>query len=158
MKSDRVILQLMQTPGIGAKTLARLLTRLAAEGRLAQELLDMSHDDLSRHYGLKADMVAAFGAAREDASRLADQLEEHEVEILLVTMPQYPLELKKTLKDSAPPILFATGNINILQQNGVGISGARDASETGLKIASDCAQNLDSAASTSSVATRMEWT
>lgn len=142
MTSDRAILQLMQTPGVGGKTLARVLARLDTEGRQAEALLEIGRKELVSHYGLKADSAAAFGSESEAAMRLADRLEEGGIRLLTVTMPDYPPELKRVLKESAPPVLFMWGNISILQRQAAGICGSRDASHLGLKIAGDCAQML----------------
>ena len=45
----------------------------------------------------------------------------------------YPKKLKERLKDYAPPILFGIGNVELLNQNYIGIVGARKTSEKELE-------------------------
>lgn len=45
----------------------------------------------------------------------------------------YPKKLKERLKENAPPILFGIGNIELLNQNYIGMVGARKTSETELE-------------------------
>jgi predicted Rossmann fold nucleotide-binding protein DprA/Smf involved in DNA uptake len=98
VSDDTAILQLMQTPGIGSKTLTRLFVRLAGERRPVEDVLDAPREELIRHYALRAETADAISAAREEAATLASVLGEHGVRVLSVMMPEYPVELKEALK------------------------------------------------------------
>ena len=43
--------------------------------------------------------------------------------------PDYPARLKRRLKTDAPPVLFGSGNRQLLNQGGIAVVGSRDASE-----------------------------
>jgi DNA protecting protein DprA len=54
----------------------------------------------------------------------------------------YPERLLKTLKEQAPLLLFARGNIKLLAEKAVGFCGSRKASEKGLAVAGECSREL----------------
>lgn len=59
---------------------------------------------------------------------------------LSVSEETYPLHVKKVLGSKAPQNLYLMGNLSLLTKTGLGFCGSRDASEKGLEIARDCAQ------------------
>ncbi|BAZ13147.1 hypothetical protein NIES4071_49860 [Calothrix sp. NIES-4071] len=66
----------------------------------------------------------------------------HGIWILGRSDANYPKRLKMRLKQSAPPILYGVGNIELLSMGGLAIIGSRDIDEEGLdytqKIAQTC--------------------
>lgn len=54
----------------------------------------------------------------------------------------YPKKLKEKLKESTPPILFGIGNIELLNQNYIGIVGARQTSEKELEATKCIGKNI----------------
>jgi predicted Rossmann fold nucleotide-binding protein DprA/Smf involved in DNA uptake len=60
--------------------------------------------------------------------------------ILGRTDPEYPSRLQKTLPDLAPPILYAAGNIDLLDLGGLVMVGSRDVDEEGLDFTSRVAR------------------
>ena len=46
------------------------------------------------------------------------------------------------LQDKCPPMLFISGNINLLNSISVGFCGSRKASAKGIGIAADCSRQL----------------
>lgn len=50
--------------------------------------------------------------------------------------PDYPGRLKRRLKTDAPPVLFGSGNRQLLNQGGIAVVGSRDASEDDLAFTS----------------------
>ena len=55
----------------------------------------------------------------------------------------YPKKLKERLKDYAPPILFGIGNVELLNQNYIGIVGARKTSEKELEDTKRIGANIN---------------
>lgn len=53
---------------------------------------------------------------------------------------RYPRRLKDRLKLQAPPVLFASGNIELLDRGGLAVVGSRDASTEDLEFASNLGQ------------------
>lgn len=116
--------------GIGPRTLATLLDRLAAECYPLQEFVAAPADDLTRNYNLKAETVKSLKDSKDVACELADQLALHEVTMLLRDSKAYPTRLARLPGNIAPPVVFTKGDTSILERKGVGFCGARSASWT----------------------------
>lgn len=76
-------------------------------------------------------------ALREDAATTADALVARGWDAVVLGDPQYPERLA-ALK-SPPPVLFAWGDLDLLQRDAIGMCGSRKASEAGLRAARACA-------------------
>jgi DNA processing protein len=140
--SDQVaILQLMQAKGVGTRTLARTLSKLTEEGRSATELVAASADEMTQ-FGLKPDTARAVGTGRGTAEKVAEELEHRGIQMLLRGTSEYPARLSRVLGDHAPPVLFAAGNLALLERQAVAFCGARDASEDGLRLTDAAAREL----------------
>jgi len=140
MNRETAILQLMLTPRLGARTLLRLLKRLAAEGYPVEDFV--AAVSLESSCDLTSDQLIALKDAHNDALSLAEELSQHDIRMVAVDDSDYPARLEKRLGRTAPPVLFARGNISLLALPAVGFAGARDCSETGMKIASSLAGTL----------------
>ncbi len=139
MASESVgLLQLMQTKGIGPRSLARLLDRLEQDNLSLRDFLVLEAEEMVARFGLNEEQVRALHANEETAAQVAELLEQHGVSTVLVGSSRYPARLKTVLADKAPPVLFMAGSPNLLQDRAVGFCGARDASEESLR----CAQQL----------------
>jgi DNA processing protein len=80
--------------------------------------------------------------SRERVKRHWDDLHRKEVQILSIVDRNYPMALKKTLGEQSPVLLLCVGNLELLRLPSVGFCGSREASEKGIKVASDCASLL----------------
>lgn len=77
---------------------------------------------------------------------LVDELAERGVELLPITHPAYPPHLARTLKpEAAPTLLSAAGDVRLLTQPGVCVSGSRKAGPTGVAFARACGEALAAA-------------
>lgn len=132
------LLQLMQTKGIGLRSLAKILNRLDDDALSLGDILAMEAAELMVRFGLTVEQVHAVHANAEPAARLAELLDEHGVRTVLRGSPAYPARLTTVLSDKAPPVLFIAGTAELLLGRGVGFCGARDASEEAIR----CAQRL----------------
>jgi DNA processing protein len=142
MDTDTAVLQLMQARGLGAKTLTRILLQLTEERRRLEDLMEAPEAELTHLYGVRRDVAQGIRTKYDDAARMSDLLHAQGVSVLAIGSPIYPARLAETLKDTAPPVLFARGNVDILGDIAVGFCGSRHASEKGLKVAADCAKVL----------------
>lgn len=142
MSERTAILQLMQTRGVGPRTLAQTLVRLAREGRSAADLVDAPADELTALYGFKPDVARTLGNAQRQAEELAEELERHDVRMLVRGTADYPARLTRVLGTDAPPVLFLAGTPALLERKAVSFSGARDASEEGVRLTQRLAQLL----------------
>jgi DNA protecting protein DprA len=141
MNDQVAILQLMQTKGVGSRTLARALSKLTEQGRSAAELVAASADELTE-FGLKPDAARAVATGRGTAEEVAEELERRGVQMLVRDSPEYPARLSRVLTDQAPPVLFVAGNPALLERRAVAFCGARDASEDGLRLTDEAARRL----------------
>ena len=135
------LLQLTLTKGIGDVAIKHVLDFMKAHG-LTYEVLEQSPDAVLSGAGIRSDIARRFPETRFQAYSLAENLSEHGIEILSETDADYPLYLKQTLGAGCPPVLFAKGNLSVLNQKGVGFCGSRKASQKGLDITAACARQL----------------
>ena len=124
--NTEIILHLLQTKGLGPKGLRQIFNGLAGGKLSLTEMLGMTVEQVTMKLGLAqklAERVLDF-----KASDLGKALEDNLVSIMPITNKIYPVRLKMTLGDAAPAVLFARGNLNILDYKSVGFCGARKAS------------------------------
>lgn len=129
MNPNITILQLSQT--INPGRLNQILKRLSKEGRTPSDWVDAS-----------VKVAQALKTTCNKAEKLALELARNDVQILYRGGSNYPNHLITVLGDTAPPVLFAKGNLEILQQPAVGFTGSRKTSELGLNRTTSCASEL----------------
>ncbi|MDX3916324.1 MAG: DNA-processing protein DprA [Pseudosphingobacterium sp.] len=64
------------------------------------------------------------------------------VNFISIQDEDYPKALKDCLKASTPPILSMIGNVDVLKGKSVAFSGSRNVSDKGIKITTDCTEQL----------------
>ena len=75
--------------------------------------------------------------SREDAATAADTLTGRGWDAVVLGDAQYPARVAAV--KSPPPVLFAWGDVDLLQRDAIGMCGSRRASEAGLRAARACA-------------------
>jgi DNA processing protein len=142
MSTSTGILQLVQAKGIGVQAMNRILNALREDGGTPADLASASPGDLLSRAGLRSGLSEAIEAAREPAALLADELEEYGIQVLAKGFDPYPIRLASILGDTAPPILFVKGDLELFRLPAVGFCGSRKASDKGLAISGDTAREL----------------
>ncbi|HID61443.1 MAG TPA: DNA-binding protein [Anaerolineae bacterium] len=142
--SEISYLQLHLARGIGPATIRRVLARLTQTGISLEEFLHLSSKEQVTKFGLARQQAEALGAARVEAERIRAELEQRGVALLTLASLEYPIRLRQRLGNQAPPLLYAWGNLDLLQKNAVGFCGARDVSAKGIAVAKDCAAQIAS--------------
>jgi len=142
MTNEAAILQLMNTRGIGQRTLGKLLGRLKFEGYPVSDFVEAPSSQLIEAYDLKPDTVDSMKSARELAEALFDELSARSIQLLTIGSEAYPSLVASTLEQSAPPVIFAAGNLSLLQRKAVGFCGSRRASEESCALVGRCASIL----------------
>ena len=135
--------KLMALPGIGPARANRIMRFLA--GTTATSIWDALE---SPH--LHPRIAELLTPEHLEAWRLTDnklqsqigQLLDMHAGLITILDEAYPPGLLSGLGNSAPPLLFYLGNFSLLSKPGVGFCGSRDASEKGIEVARDCAQQL----------------
>ena len=132
MKSTAAVIQLMGAEGIGPRRLSRLLRRVSAESISVRDLVEMPDEELIGKYKFVPKGVETMRSLRGVAMLTARELVENDVKMLTIGSPEYPSVLIERLgEDGAPPVLFAHGNLDVLEWDSVGFCGPRNVSEAG---------------------------
>ncbi|MBU1317810.1 MAG: DNA-processing protein DprA [candidate division Zixibacteria bacterium] len=140
MMHGTAYLQLMLAYGIGPKGIMRLLGRLQREDRSIEDFIDAPVSELTTDYGLGSDTAASIGEMRQESELIAQELESNQIHTLVRGLEGYPIRLEHVLGQDAPPIIFAAGNLNIMELKSVGICGGRKATDRGCEVARKCAE------------------
>lgn len=142
--SETGYLQLHLARGIGPATMRRVLARLGQTDTSLEEFLCLPSGEQVARFGLARRQAEALYAAQAEVESIHAELERRGVTLLTFASPEYPTRLRRRLGDQAPPLLYAWGNLDLLQKRSVGFCGARDASAKGIAVAKDCAAQLAS--------------
>lgn len=142
MSREVAIIQLMLTPGVGARSMARLLMRLRSERYAVEDFAAAPLTELMYEFGLPQMAAEAMIGAQEEAMALAGTLAEHGVEMVTLADEGYPSQLTQRLGRMAPPVLFVRGDTRLMEKPMVGFSGVREGSEEGLALAQEIASAL----------------
>lgn len=142
MNHETIILQLMQTEGVGARTLARLLGILSSEQVELEGLFSADSAELFQRCKLPGDFAARVGTDFEEAERLRQELEEQSIRMLVLGRAGYPSRLIDMLGEASPPVLFVHGDTDLWEQPAAAICGSRRVSQQGSNTTSDIAAQL----------------
>jgi len=140
MMTDREALWLWLTAaeGVGPKTINDLWAALCERGMQLEDFHDLGETEWAGEFRLNARVVRGLAekkARMDEIVQLAEALRENGISLLSLESPNYPASLRKSLGRSAPPLLYAAGNVSLLERSAVAVIGARDASGRGLLIA-----------------------
>ena len=141
MIKKRDILALLLTKGLGPKGVGRIVS-VASDQDSHIDLSSMSTNKITSHLGVKPDIADQIPSSIKKADELLNEFESTGIRILVKGRDGYPERLARTLKEEAPLLLFARGNIKLLAEKAVGFCGSRKASEKGLAVAGECSREL----------------
>ena len=133
------VLNLQLSSGVGEKTFRHIIETARVEGIALDEIMAMSEDLLVQTFGLKPDLAEEIAAPKAQLDDLASQIAEFGAQALVFGQPPYPSALEQRLGAQAPPLLFAWGALDLLDQPTLGVSGARNASELSVQAVYDLA-------------------
>jgi len=133
---------LQQAPGVGPSALRRVLRKVQHEDLDPRNLLTFEDWKLQAVLDLKAETVSALRSPVEQAFDTWKDLERKGVMVLPLGFRGYPDRINQILGDSAPPIIYAVGNRDLLDKPSAGFCGSRLASALGIEIAQQSARLL----------------
>ncbi len=142
MNHETIILQLMRTEGVGARTLARLLGVLSSEQLELEDLFSADSAELLQRCKLPGDFAARVGTDFEEAEQLRQELEGQSIRMLVLGRAGYPSRLTDVLGEASPPVLFVHGDTDLWEQPATAICGSRRVSQQGSNTASNLAAQL----------------
>ena len=93
-------------------------------------------------FGLKAEVAGNISSEAETAETVGRRLEAKSITLLVKHQEGYPARLVEVLGESAPPVLFAAGNLSLLGREAVSFCGSRKSSDFGLAVTKDLAAGL----------------
>lgn len=139
MKVSRrsLIVALALTPGVGGRTVTRVITRNDLLGRSIEEFLRLGAEALREEYRFSA--RAAKSWAREiderlaDAERLLKRLDGFDVDIVSAADAHYPRRIE-AMDPDPPGILFLYGNSKLLDSETFCVMSSRKSSDEALSL------------------------
>ncbi len=117
---------------------ARVARALAVAGATPADLLGREPADLAALLGGApgaAEVIVRLAARATTLAMEVERLAGRGVWLVSVADSEYPARLRERLGESAPPILYGAGAIELLKAGGVAIVGARDADAEALAYA-----------------------
>jgi len=136
MTQSAAILSLLRLPGIGAGNLRLILARLFQIGVPVERICDLTDQQLALEVRLTPQQIDALRNPESDAEADLRHCAELGVQSLQPSHPRYPFRVLDLLGRTAPALLFAQGNLDLLSLPALGISGSRKSSEASLAAVS----------------------
>jgi len=134
MDQLETILTLMKLPGVGPARLRRAIAALCEAQLPIEEAFSESGRRLLTNLGLSV-------SSRQSATEtIADRLRREGVQCLV--SPFHGLTLPDFVRAHLPPVLFVRGPAQLLSARSVGFCGSRSATERGLGVAADIAEQV----------------
>ncbi len=137
MITDKDIITLLLIKGLGPKSLNSIIDNFEA-----RDSLDIVSIAAPYFTSQGIDVAGEVRNISIKADSLLSELKQQDIKIIVRGRWEYPRMLELTLDRNAPPVLFAKGNIKLLNQKAIGFCGSRKASEKGINVAAECATEL----------------
>lgn len=131
--SSITLLRLHQVPGIGQRTLHRILDWAGDSDQRLETLFELPPKEISRLFRLKPELAVALrNSSIERAEALAQELYHNGFFLITQNDSEYPIQLQRQLGDKAPALLYVRGITDYLGKPGIAFSGSRRSSEQGM--------------------------
>jgi DNA processing protein len=134
MDKLETILTLMRLPGVGPARIRRALAILGEAQMPIEEAFSESGRRLLTATGVSP------STPRADIGHVAEQLRREGVHCFVAPFGEF--ELPEMARRNLPPILFASGPADLMSAASVGFCGSRSATERGLAVAADIADQV----------------
>lgn len=122
--------------GLGSATFCQLLLTF----KTPEAILDAPYTALRETVNKEVADGIQSAMAHEHLNKALDWLEQPDNHLITLADAYYPKRLLET--DQPPPVLYAKGNLQILQRPGLAIVGSRHATPQGESTAEDFAESL----------------
>ncbi|MBV6459700.1 MAG: hypothetical protein HONBIEJF_02852 [Fimbriimonadaceae bacterium] len=145
MTRRTIAIALGMTPGIGSKTVVRVLARNDLLSRSPESFMRLSREALQEEYRLKPAQSDHWCKARkrlvEEAAEIERQWDARGLHLIHATDAHFPSNLEKFDPDP-PGVLFAYGNLRLLEANTVAVLASRSAPQAALNWIEDRVERL----------------
>jgi len=128
-------LALSKVKGVGRKTLIDISNRNKETGISIEEFWNLEGTRMSKQYSIRNSVIEGIIRKRKicaDVNTLQQELYNRTVKVITLEDELFPARLKEM--DKPPFILYAYGNLNLLNKNPVAIVGSRGISNEGLAL------------------------
>ncbi|MCC6695310.1 MAG: DNA-processing protein DprA [Candidatus Hydrogenedentes bacterium] len=145
-RSIAALMALLRQPGAGNTTARRAVAIAQSLKVPLDEFADLAPSELAQRLpgadldGLTPFLARCDQAALDNELRLLDRVYAAGAQAIACCEEDYPESLACHLGLRAPALLFAAGNLGLLETPSVAIVGAREVSMRGSLLASDCAK------------------
>lgn len=145
MKASRreLIVALSLCPGIGGKTVTRILTRNDLLGRTNEEFLRLGAEAIIEEYRFNRKTADIWSANKrkqiEEAQALLKKLDAFPIEVVTSADANYPRNIE-ALDPDPPGVLFFYGNVRLLRSNTFCVLSSRGSSESELAQIESCVE------------------
>ena len=137
-------LKLSRVENVGPKGFNKILTFLKQENKNIADLFKLSVKELGtlleKGKMSRVDPVKILKNHDGNFDKLISTLEEKQIKVVTLEDNNYPVSIKKVLAENAPPLLYAYGNLALLDKKALAIVGSRHASEESVKVAQSIAR------------------
>jgi len=134
MDQLETILALMKLPGVGPARLRRALWAISKAKLPIADAFSESGRRLLANIGVGSTSPSVGVAA------VAERLRQDDVHVIVA--PFQELELSEFSRTNLPPVIFAKGALRLLGKPSVGFCGSRAATDRGLAVADDIAEQV----------------
>ena len=139
---NQYLLQLMLSKGIGDVTIKKLLNITSQYPDITMESLCKNLNQLQSIIRCREETLTSIQQNFNYATELYNQITEKNILIITEKDSLYPQNLKTSLGNQCPPVLFAKGNLNLLSTSSIGFCGSRKVSSKGIVITEQCVEQL----------------
>lgn len=136
------LFKLLSVRGVGPVQLSEILKDLLEKGQDVRGIIDDVQMQAQLRPWLTDNQLEQLNKTNDKLEAIIAELAADEVKLVILTGHDYPQRLKTALGKTAPPFLLLKGNLSLLNRKAVGFCGSRNASQRGLEVAKDCAEQL----------------
>ncbi|MBU0517577.1 DNA-processing protein DprA [bacterium] len=144
MNEAEILLRLLRLPDIGPVAVRKLAARLETKGKSLSEIDGFTDHQLATDFKMTEAQIEALRHPQLNASEDLKECRKQGIVIITQRDLLYPFEKLLTIGKAQPALLFLKGNIDLLKQPAMAISGARNADEGSLQMVDSLCEKLAS--------------
>lgn len=141
-KEAYAIYKIMNLKGVGPVLANKIIHGISESDENVFDVINKKGARVMLEQLLKPEQIDQLNETENKIQDQINELDKNNAGILTILDSNYPEILRSSLKQHSPPIITYYGNTKLLSMKGVGFCGSRKASDKGLEVARDCAEQL----------------
>jgi len=138
--TDYFWLKLFSIEGFGAVRINRMYLRAKENGITIEEMFDLEEELFNKIFAPNGeDYYNRIHRNDDDTAQQYQRLYDNNITIIHPEHNLYPRRFRTLFLENAPILLFAWGNLSLLESTGTAIVGSRDASDQALNLSEQTA-------------------